>query len=247
MFMGKKWSTENDEIGGRSVTSGSVIFGIVILVCAVVALSTDVPLWAVIVTVAAAIASAALAFFIRSRFTEEGRAARLAAEGLTAGDQHRKGRLKSRTLTYAAVAIGSLLTGLQVFLNPEPEGGQGLGASSLLVAAVFGFLALREHRGGRVEPDLSLNGNPLAALSAPPTKLAPTKPAPIGSPTTTLIVIAIFVILLVIADVRMILMPSGPNDIWIGVGQMVIWLPVFGYLAYREFRRMKAKQSQPEK
>jgi hypothetical protein len=43
----------------------------------------------------------------------------------------------------------------------------------------------------------------------------------------------------VIADVRMILMPSGPNDIGIGVGQMAIWLPVFGYLAYREFRRMR--------
>ena len=53
-------------------------------------------------------------------------------------------------------------------------------------------------------------------------------------------------ILLVVADVRMILIPSGPNDVWIGVGQMVLWVPVFGYLAYREFRRMREKSNQPK-
>jgi hypothetical protein len=48
-----------------------------------------------------------------------------------------------------------------------------------------------------------------------------------------------FVTLLVIADVRMILTPSGQNDVFIGAGQMLIWVPVFGYLAYREFRRIR--------
>jgi len=26
---------------------------------------------------------------------------------------------------------------------------------------------------------------------------------------------------------------------------MVIWVPIFGYLAYREFRRMREKSKQP--
>jgi hypothetical protein len=209
------------------------------LVVSVVALSGgDVPLWALAVVLATTAACTWLGILLWSRFTDEGQAERLAEES-AAGDQPRKSVLKSLTFAYAALAIGSLVAAFQGLLNPAQGNGEGLGVSSLLLAAVFAFLALREHRKGRVEPDLSITGNPLAALNAPPSKPALTKPAPIASPATTLIVIAVFVILLVIADVRMILTPSGPNDEWIGAGQTVIWLPVFGYAAYREVRRMR--------
>jgi hypothetical protein len=139
----------------------------------------------------------------------------------------------SRALVYAVVAVISLLTGLQGFFVPELGGGRDSGISGILLAAVMGFLAFREHRRTRVEP----------TLSAAPAQPIPPKPTPKGSPTA-LVVILGFAILLVIADVRMILMPSGPNDVWIGAGQMVIWVPVLGYLAFREFRRIPEKSKQ---
>jgi hypothetical protein len=228
-----------------AVRFGSVIFGIAVLIFVVIALSNDVEFWPLIGTVAIVVACGGLAFFIRSRFTEEGQAERLAAEGLRTGAQRRNITLKSRTLAYAAVAVGSFLTGLQAFFNSGSEGTQASSVASLLTAAIFGLLAVREHRNESANPDVGLDSNPLAVLNATPTNTAPKKPSPIGSPTTTLVIIAIFTILLTIADIRLIRMASKPNDVWIGVGQMALWLPVFGYLAYREFRRMKQKPPQP--
>lgn len=197
----------------------------------VLGLNDDVPLWQIAFFVAIVTAITWATMWFRSRFTDEGQAERRALEEQLSLSPRDKADLKSRVRTraYAAVAIGSLLTGLSGFLNPTDGAGDGLGISSFLLAAIFGFLAFREYRKGQVEPDATLFGE--------------LKPAPIGSPRTTLIVIAIFVILLTIADVRLIVRAAEPNDVFIGAGQMVIWLPVFGYLAYREVRRMKASRT----
>jgi hypothetical protein len=207
------------------------------LLFVVVALSDGTPLWEIasVLAIVGGIGWSTLWFL--SRFTEQGQAERRAMEEQGALGPLRKGNLTSRgrAIAFTIAAIGSFLTGFQGFFNPAD--GEGLGVSSLLIAAVFGFFAFREYRKGRVEPDPTIFGDLLATP-----KPAPTKPEPIGSPRTTLIVIAIFVILLTIADIRLIVRAVEPNDVLIGIGQMVIWLPVFGYLAYREVRRMKASR-----
>jgi hypothetical protein len=216
---------------GSSARFGWTAIGIITLFVVVVALSDGAPLWAIVAFLAVAGASSWLAYFLWSRFTDEGQDKRFAMQEQLSLSPPDKADLKSRLRirVYAAVAIGSLLTGLSGFLNPTDGAGEGLGISSFLLAAIFGFLAFHEYRKGQVEPDATLFGE--------------LKPAPIGSPRTTLIVIAIFVILLTIADVRLIVRAAEPNDVFIGAGQMVIWLPVFGYLAYREVRRMKASRT----
>jgi len=185
-----------------------------------------------------------LVLFVFVRFTEQGQREQLMDRGIDAGAQPGKRKLMSRAMVYAVVAVISLLTGLQGFFVPEQGSGRDSGISGILLATVMGFLAFREHRRKRAEPDLSLNSNPLAALNAPPAQPVSPKPTPKGSPTALMVILG-FVGLLVIGDVRMILTPSGPNDVWIGVGQMVIWVPIFGYLAYREFRRIRENSKQP--
>jgi hypothetical protein len=36
-------------------------------------------------------------------------------------------------------------------------------------------------------------------------------------------------------------MSGRSNDVWIGVGQSAIWLPIFGYFGYREYRKIKGR------
>ena len=213
---------------------------IIMVFLVVLGLNDDVPLWQIAFFVAIVGAITWATMWFRSRFTDEGQAERFAMQEQRSGLPPDKADLKShvRTRAYAAVAIGSLLTGLSGFLNPTDGAGEGLGISSFLLATIFGFLAFHEYRKGRVEPDSATFGDLLGTQ-----KPVPAKPAPIGSPRTTLIVIAIFVILLTIADVRLIVRAAEPNDVFIGAGQMVIWLPVFGYLAFREVRRMKASRT----
>ena len=230
---------------GETAKVALTLIGGTLLLCNVAGLISDVPLWSLAVVDLIAGSLIGLVIIVWMRFTEQGQQEQLMDRGLDAGEQPGKRKLMSRAFIYAAVAIISLLIGLQGFLNPELGGGRYVGISGTLLAAALGFLAFREHRSTRTEPDLSPNSKPLASLNAAPARAIPPKPSPIGSPTTTLIVMVVFVILLVITDVRMIPIPSGPNGTWIGVGQMVIWVPIFGYLAYREFRRMHGKPKQP--
>lgn len=230
---------------GPTAKACLIIFGGVLLLFDVLALIAEVPFgYIALVDLIGGTALGSL-LFVFVRFTELGQREQLMARGLGAGAQPGKRKLMSRAVVYAVVAIISLLTGIQGFFFPELGGGRDSGISGILLAAVMGFLAFREHRRTRVEPDLSLNSNPLAALNAPPAQPIPPKPIPTGSPIALFGILG-FVTLLVIADVRMILMPSGPNDVWIGIGQMVIWVPILGYLAFREFRRMREKSKQPK-
>jgi hypothetical protein len=200
-------------------------------------------LWALVLVDLICGTAGGLVIFVFVRYTEPGQREQLMARGLDPGAQPGKRKLMSRALVYAVVAVISLLTGLQGFFVPELGGGRDSGISGILLAAAMGFLAFREHRRTRVESDLGLNSNPLAALNAPPAQPIPPKPIPTGSPMALFVILG-FVTLLIIGDVRMILTPSGPNDVWIGVGHMVIWVPVLGYLAYRELRRIREKSTQ---
>ena len=230
---------------GETAKVSLILIGGALLLCNVLGLIADAPLLTLAAVDLIAGSLIGLVIFVWVRFTEQGQQEHIMARGLDAGEQSGKRKLMSRALVYAVVAVISLVIGLEGFFNPELGGGQDSGISGILFAAALGFLAFREYRRTRAAPDLSLNSDPLAVLNAPSSRPIPPKPAPIGSPRTTLIVITVFVILLVIADVRKILTPSGPNDAWIGVGQLVIWVPIFGYLAYREFRRMRENSKQP--
>jgi len=209
---------------GETTKVALALIGIALLFCNGVVLGVDGPSWALAGADVIAGACIVLGLFLSSRFTEQGQAERLMGN-----------TTMSRSFIYSAGAIVSLLTGVQGFVNPKQESGMAI--ASILLASVFGFLAFRERRKSRTGRDLSLNSNPLAALNAH-ARTEPTPSTP-GSSVRTLIVIAIFGVLLAIADVRTILMATGANDVWIGVGQMVIWLPVCVYAAYCEVRRMK--------
>jgi hypothetical protein len=229
---------------GPTAKVSAIIFGGVLLLFDVLALIAEVPLGYIALVDLIGGAALGSVLFVFVRYTEPGQREQLMARGLDSGAQPGKRKLMSRALVYAVVAVISLLTGLQGFFVPELGGGRDSGISGILLAAVLGFFAFREYRRTRVEPDLSLNSNPLDALDAPLAQPIPPKPIPTGSPMALFVIVG-FVTLLVIGDVRMILTPSGPNDVFIGVGQMVIWVPIFGYLAYREFRRIREKSKQP--
>jgi hypothetical protein len=64
----------------------------------------------------------------------------------------------------------------------------------------------------------------------------------LGKPKAVLIGIAIFTALFIAGNIRRT-MTARSNDVMIGVGSMVIWVPIFIYFAYREYRRMKNRQS----
>jgi len=207
-----------------SVTVSVTIYGIALLFCLVVAMSTgEVPLWVVVATAAFGGLAGGFGIFIGSGLIQKTQA--VTEEIITDG----QGRRDVHRIVYTLVAIGSLLIGLQGVLNPVHAYDRDLGTSCLLTALILGFLALREYRASQHNATyLTLDRK----ASASPQR------ARLGKPRTTLLLIAIFAILLVISDVRRIRTPSDPNDVWIGIGQMAIWLPGLGYLAYREYCRM---------
>ena len=218
---------------GPTAAAASIIVALIAVFVTLVSLGNGVPIWVVLAVLTVLGLAFGLVNFIRSRFTAEGQAERAMAEGTaTKGSTFR-----TRTFAYVVVALGSLIAGLQGLYNPEQGIRQKLSVSGLLMAAVFGVLAIREYRTAQIQPGLTLLGEPHT----------PPKPIPLGSQRTTLIVLAILVIFLTITDIRLIVAASAPSDVWIGTGQMMIWLPVFGYLAYRELRRMKEKSIHPEK
>ena len=135
---------------GQTVKVSSIVLGCTLLLCNVASLIADIPLWALAVVDAIAGATFALVLFMWSRFTEQGQAERLMAQGLNAGEESGKRTLMSRALVYAVLAIISLLVGLQGFLNPELGGGRDSGISGILLAAALGFFALRT--GSRSAP-----------------------------------------------------------------------------------------------
>lgn len=66
--------------------------------------------------------------------------------------------------------------------------------------------------------------------------LADPKPqTELGNPKAVLIGIIIFAALFIAGNIRRIM--SGRSDnVWIGVGQSAIWLPIFGYCEYRKMK-----------
>ena len=71
--------------------------------------------------------------------------------------------------------------------------------------------------------------------------LADPKPqTELGNPNAVFIGIIIFTALFIAGNARRI-MSGRSNDIWMGVGQSAIWLPIFGYFGYREYRKIKGR------
>ena len=121
-----------------------------------------------------------------------------------------------RATVFGLLAAGTLIVSLQWISAAQPEN-RNLGIEGVILALFFGYLSFSAYRQ-------------LKATGAEQPRL--------GNPKTILIGISIFTALFIAGNVRRI-MSARSNDLWIGIGQMVIWLPIFSYYGYREYRRMK--------
>jgi len=108
-----------------------------------------------------------------------------------------------------------------------------LGIAGVIAALVFGFLSFRAYQEMKIK-QMTIEDS----IVQPPNPMPRTE---LGNPKAVLLGITIFGVLFIAGILRRIVMPARSNDVWIGIGQMVIWLPIFTYYAYREYRRMKKR------
>jgi hypothetical protein len=202
-------------------------------------LADDVPPLQIVFLLCVVAAAGAIPLYVINRID-------LASQRLVSVENHetveppeRRRLRRAKVALYAVLAVATfVLAGLDAY-NPDQSGRQALGISKLFSALFFVYLAFREQRKGRPEA-------PSGMISISQRPEAP-KARPVGSPKTTLIVIVIVTALLVAGDIRQIANAQQPRDVWIGAGQMMLWVPIFGFLAYREVRRLRKEKSEKGK
>lgn len=134
------------------------------------------------------------------------------------------GRLQAPITVFGLLAAVTFVVSLQQLVRPAQSTNRTFGIAGVIIALFCAFLAFRAYRKMR-------------SASTPTDEESQTER---GNPKAVLIGIVFFTVLFIAGNTRRI-MSGRSNDVWIGVGQSAIWLPIFGYFGYREYRKIKGR------
>lgn len=136
---------------------------------------------------------------------------------------------RAQTTAFGILAGATFVISLQQLVKPVHSEDRTFGIAGMITALFIAFLAFRAYQKSRIR-QLSFDGD----IAEP----NPKQEMELGTPKAVLIGITIFGLLFVVGNLRRI-MSARRSDVWIGIGQTAIWLPILVYFGYREYRRMK--------
>ena len=197
--------------------------GAVTFVAVVSLLADGAPIYSILELVAVIAGTLWLTLFIRFRLIASDDKGEPQSKSPSA-------KCRARMIVFGILAAVTLLISEAQLMSPAQANGRELSWASALTAVFLACLSFREFRRMRQEELKS----PLPAVQN-----IPANRSELGKPKYVLIGILIFGALFIIGNLRRILTPSESKDVWIGVAQMVIWLPILSYFAFREYRRAK--------
>ena len=155
--------------------------------------------------------------FIRARFTSDRQPSDIEKPST-------QGTTQAQIAILYLLAAVILVVSLKQLVSPGQATDGTFAIAGLMTALLCAFLAFRAYR----------------RMKSAPTPTAAESQKERGNPKAVLIGITIFTVLFIAGNTRRI-MSGRSNEIWIGVGQSAIWLPIFGYFGYREYREMKSR------
>ncbi len=163
-----------------------------------------------------------LAFVVYSRFRSSAdRAMGARLESIT---RSRSASSPARARWYLLIAGCLLIAGLFSLVTSTRSGHLVVGlAATFVIAPLLGYQALREYRQLREADSTSIQ----------------IQSGPRAKPISLLVVYGIIAIIMIIGNFRRIVAPVSKSSIFVGVAQLLVFVPVLGYLAFREYRRMK--------
>ena len=187
------------------------------LVIGVILLATGTPVQAVAEVLLFMFAVFVTSAFLIDRFTSD-------REPVDLEKLPTQGTTQAQVAVFYLLAAVILVVSLKQLVSPGPATDRTFAIAGLMTALLCAFLAFRAYRKMKSAPT--------------PTDAESQKER--GNPKAVLIGIIIFAALFIAGNIRRIM--SGRSDnVWIGVGQSAIWLPIFGYFGYREYRKMKSR------
>lgn len=193
----------------------SIVVGLMALITAIAMLQEGSTIRDVARVLAAVLGMFGMMIFIVAQFTPD-------RQPVDIEKPPTQGKSHAQITVFGLLAAVTFVVSLQQLVNPVQSTDRTFGIVGLIIALFIAFLAFRAYRKMKTEPTTT--------DAEPQTEL--------GSPKAVLIGIIIFAALFIAGNTRRI-MSGRSNEVWIGVGQSAIWLPIFGYFGYREYRKMK--------